>query len=34
MNDNVTCPHWFGLPEKENLPSTFRVQYVRAWQKK
>lgn len=29
--DSETFPHWFGLPEKENLPSTFSIEYVRAW---
>jgi len=26
-----TKPDWFGLPEKETLPSTFSIEYVRSW---
>lgn len=29
--DSETFPHWFGLPDKKNLPSTFSIEYVRAW---
>ncbi len=29
--DSETMPDWFGLPEKENLPSTFSIDYVRSW---
>lgn len=29
--DSETMPDWFGLPRKEDLPSTFKVDYVRAW---
>jgi len=31
--DSETMPKWFGLPKKENLPSTFSVEYVRSWKK-
>ncbi len=31
--DSETMPNWFGLPKDEDLPSTFRVDYVRAWKK-
>jgi len=30
--DSETMPNWFGLPRDEDLPSTFRIRYVRAWQ--
>ncbi len=29
--DSETMPEWFGMPEDEDLPSTFQVEYVRAW---
>jgi acetoin utilization deacetylase AcuC-like enzyme len=29
--DSETMPDWFGLPEDADLPSTFSVEYVRAW---
>jgi hypothetical protein len=29
--DSETMPDWFGLPKDEDLPSTFSVEYVRAW---
>jgi Glycosyl hydrolases family 16 len=29
--DSETMPTWFGLPADEDLPSTFSVEYVRAW---
>jgi beta-glucanase (GH16 family) len=32
--DSETMPTWFGMPEDKDLPSTFSVKYVRAWQKK
>jgi beta-glucanase (GH16 family) len=32
--DSETMPDWFGLPEDRQLPSTFSIEYVRAWQKK
>jgi len=32
LNFNVkTKPGWFGLPQKENLPAAFSIEYVRAW---
>jgi beta-glucanase (GH16 family) len=31
--DSETMPEWFGLPEEGTLPSTFSVDYVRAWQR-
>lgn len=31
--DSETMPNWFGMPEDEDLPSTFSVEYVRAWKK-
>jgi len=29
--DSETMPDWFGVPDDGDLPSTFRVEYVRAW---
>jgi len=29
--DSETMPNWFGLPRDEDLPSTFRIRYVRTW---
>jgi beta-glucanase (GH16 family) len=29
--DSETMPNWFGLPNDADLPSTFRIEYVRAW---
>ncbi len=31
--DSETMPKWFGLPKKENLPSTFSIDYIRSWKK-
>ncbi|MHB1036673.1 MAG: family 16 glycosylhydrolase [Pirellulales bacterium] len=31
--DSETMPDWFGMPEDSDLPSTFSVEYVRAWKK-
>jgi len=31
--DSETMPKWFGLPQKENLPSTFSTDYIRAWKR-
>lgn len=30
--DTETMPDWFGMPEDADLPSTYRVEYVRGWQ--
>ena len=32
--DSETMPDWMGMPKDEDLPSTFSVEYVRAWKKK
>jgi beta-glucanase (GH16 family) len=32
--DSETMPEWFGLPKDEDLPSTYSVEYVRAWKKR
>jgi beta-glucanase (GH16 family) len=32
--DSETMPDWFGLPDEKDLPSTFSIEYVRAWQRK
>jgi hypothetical protein len=29
--DSETMPNWFGMPKDEDLPSTYSVEYVRAW---
>lgn len=31
--DSETMPEWFGMPDDTDLPSTFRIEYVRAWKK-
>lgn len=31
--DSETFPDWFGLPDPENLPATFSIDWVRAWQR-
>ena len=31
--DSETMPQWFGLPEPDTLPSTFSIDYVRAWRR-
>lgn len=31
--DSETFPNWFGLPKPEELPSTFRIDYIRAWRR-
>jgi beta-glucanase (GH16 family) len=31
--DSETMPGWFGMPDDADLPSTFSVEYVRAWKK-
>ena len=32
--DSETMPDWFGLPHDEDLPSTYSIEYVRAWKKR
>lgn len=32
--DSETMPEWFGMPGDLDLPSTFSVEYVRAWTRK
>ncbi len=32
--DSETMPDWFGMPADADLPSTFSVEYVRAWKRK
>jgi beta-glucanase (GH16 family) len=29
--DSETMPNWFGLPKDSDLPSTYSIEYVRAW---
>jgi beta-glucanase (GH16 family) len=29
--DSETMPKWFGLPKDSDLPSTYSIEYVRAW---
>jgi beta-glucanase (GH16 family) len=31
--DSETMPEWMGMPKDEDLPSTFSVEYVRAWKR-
>jgi len=31
--DSETMPKWFGMPQDSDLPSTFSIEYVRAWKK-
>jgi beta-glucanase (GH16 family) len=31
--DSETMPEWMGMPKDEDLPSTFSIEYVRAWKK-
>ncbi|MEK7396336.1 MAG: exo-alpha-sialidase, partial [Candidatus Poribacteria bacterium] len=31
--DSETMPDWFGMPEDADLPSTYSIEYVRAWKK-
>ena len=32
--DSETMPKWFGMPDDKDLPSTFSIEYVRAWKRK
>ena len=29
--DSETMPNWFGMPNDDDLPSTYSIEYVRAW---
>ncbi len=31
--DSETMPNWFGLPQDGDLPSTYSIEYVRAWKR-
>jgi len=31
--DSETMPEWFGIPNDVDLPSTFSIEYVRAWKR-
>ena len=31
--DSETMPDWLGMPVDSDLPSTYSVEYVRAWQR-
>jgi len=31
--DSETMPEWMGMPDDKDLPSTFSIEYVRAWKK-
>jgi len=31
--DSETMPNWFGMPKDADLPSTFSIEYVRAWKR-
>ncbi len=31
--DSETMPEWFGMPDDADLPSTFSIEYVRAWKR-
>jgi beta-glucanase (GH16 family) len=31
--DSETMPKWFGLPQDSDLPSTYSIEYVRAWKR-
>ncbi|UCG59291.1 MAG: family 16 glycosylhydrolase [Phycisphaerales bacterium] len=31
--DSETMPEWFGLPRDADLPSTYSIEYVRAWKR-
>lgn len=32
--DSETMPEWFGMPNAADLPSTFSIDYVRAWKRR
>ena len=29
--DSETMPEWFGMPNDNDLPSTYSIEYIRAW---
>jgi len=31
--DSETMPQWFGMPDDKDLPSTFSIEYARAWKR-
>ena len=31
--DSETMPKWFGMPDDDDLPSTYSIEYVRAWKR-
>jgi len=31
--DSETMPDWLGIPKDEDLPSTFRIDYIRTWKR-
>ena len=31
--DSETMPKWFGMPDDEDLPSTYSIEYVRVWKR-
>jgi beta-glucanase (GH16 family) len=31
--DMETFPDWFGLPDKADLPATYKIEYIRTWQR-
>lgn len=32
--DSETMPNWFGMSDEKDLPSTFSIEYVRAWKRR
>ncbi|HTL59149.1 MAG TPA: family 16 glycosylhydrolase [Candidatus Limnocylindrales bacterium] len=32
--DSETMPDWFGMPDNHDLPSTFCIEYIRAWKQR
>jgi beta-glucanase (GH16 family) len=32
--DSETMPNWMGMPRDEDLPSTYRIRYVRSWKRR
>jgi hypothetical protein len=33
MFDSETMPDWMGLPDDVDLPSTYKIDYIRAWKR-